>query len=77
MVIKRKMNLQWFLKSLKHIHLVESNGDFGKVELLGAMLHTGNTAIKRNYYLGRKWGKLNEDGSLNTTALGCVCRTYD
>ena len=44
----------------------ESNGR-GKVELLGAMLHTGNDSNKKKLLLGRKWGKLNEDGSLNTT----------
>ena len=44
----------------------ESNGR-GKVELLGAMLHTGNDSNKKKLLLGRKWGKLNEDGSLNST----------
>jgi len=52
----------------------ELNYDFGtnsnargKVELLGAMLHTGNKSNLRKLLLGRKWGELNEDGSLNTT----------
>ena len=44
----------------------ESNGR-GKVELLGAMLHTGNDSNKKKLLLGRKWGKLNEDGSLDST----------
>ena len=44
----------------------ESSGR-GKVELLGAMLHTGNASNKRKLLLGRKWGKLNEDGSLDST----------
>ena len=44
----------------------ESNAR-GKVELLGAMLHTGNKSNLRKLLLGRKWGELNEDGSLNTT----------
>ena len=44
----------------------ESNGR-GKVELLGAMLHTGNDSNKKKLLLGRRWGKLNEDGSLDTT----------
>ena len=44
----------------------ESNGR-GKVELLGAMLHTGNASNLKKLLLGRKWGKLNEDGTLNTT----------
>ena len=52
----------------------ELNYDFGtdsnargKVELLGAMLHTGNKSNLRKLLLGRGWGELNEDGSLNTT----------
>ena len=45
-----------------------ANGDFGKAELLGAMLHTGNTSNLRKLLLGRKWATLNEDGSINTTA---------
>ena len=42
----------------------ESNGR-GKVELLGAMLHTGNESNLKKLLLGRGWGKLNEDGSLD------------
>ena len=38
----------------------------GKVELLGAMLHTGNKSNLRKLLLGRGWGKLKEDGSLDT-----------
>ena len=45
-----------------------ANGDFGKAELLGAMLHTGNTSNLRKLLLGRGWAALNEDGSINTTA---------
>ena len=45
-----------------------ANGDFGKAELLGAMLHTGNTSNLRKLLLGRGWATLNEDGSINTTA---------
>ncbi len=45
-----------------------ANGDFGKSELLGAMLHTGNTSNLRKLLLGRGWAALNEDGSVNTTA---------
>ena len=44
----------------------DSNG-IGKVELLGAMLHTGNDSNLKKLLLGRGWGSLNEDGSLNTT----------
>ena len=43
----------------------ESSGR-GKVELLGALLHTGNDSNKKKLLLGRGWGKLNEDGSLNS-----------
>ena len=42
----------------------ESGGSKGKIELLGAMLHTGNESNLRKLLLGRKWGKLNEDGTL-------------
>ena len=45
-----------------------ANGDFGKAELLGAMLHTGNTSNLRKLLLGRGWAVANEDGSINTTA---------
>lgn len=45
-----------------------ANGDFGKSELLGAMLHTGNTSNLRKLLLGRGWAVANEDGSINTTA---------
>ena len=45
----------------------ESNGR-GKVELLGAMLHTGNESNLRKLLLGRKWGKLNEDGTLDRSS---------
>tara|TARA_B100001287_G_scaffold255886_1_gene240334 strand:- start:696 stop:4313 length:3618 start_codon:yes stop_codon:yes gene_type:complete len=42
----------------------ESNGR-GKVELLGALLHTGNESNLKKLLLGRGWGKLNEDGTLD------------
>jgi len=45
-----------------------ANGDFGKAELLGAMLHTGNTSNLRKLLLGRGWASINEDGSINTVA---------
>ena len=44
----------------------DSDG-IGKVELLGAMLHTGNESNLRKLLLGRKWGELNDDGTLNKT----------
>ena len=45
----------------------ESGGQ-GKLELLGAMLHTGNDSNKRKLLLGRKgWADINEDGSVNTS----------
>lgn len=37
----------------------------GKAELLGALLHTGNESNLRKLLVGRKWGSINEDGSLN------------
>ena len=39
----------------------------GKVELLGAMLHTGNKSNLRKLLLGRGWGQLREDGTLDTS----------
>ena len=44
-----------------------ANGGYGKVEILGAMLHTGNASNLRKLLLGRGWGDINEDGSLNTS----------
>ena len=44
-----------------------ANGGLGKVELLGAMLHTGNNSNLRKLLLGRGWGDINQDGSLNTS----------
>jgi hypothetical protein len=44
----------------------DSDG-IGKVELLGAMLHTGNDSNLKKLLLGRGWGSLNEDGTLNRT----------
>ena len=38
----------------------------GKAELLGAMLHMGNKSNLRKLLLGRGWGQLKEDGSLDT-----------
>jgi len=43
------------------------NGGLGKAELLGAILHAGNESNLRKLLLGRNWGKLNEDGSLDTS----------
>jgi len=44
-----------------------ANGGYGKVEILGAMLHIGNASNLRKLLLGRGWGDINEDGSLNTS----------
>ncbi len=43
------------------------NGGIGKAELLGALLHTGNKSNFRKLILGRGWGELNEDGSINSS----------
>lgn len=45
-----------------------SAGFATKKELLGALLHTGNESNLRKLLLGRGWGYLNEDGTLNTTS---------
>lgn len=44
------------------------NGGIGKAELLGALLHTGNESNLKKLLLGRGWGRLNEDGSLDASA---------
>ena len=41
------------------------NGGIGKAELLGALLHTGNESNYRKLLLGRGWGVLLEDGTLD------------
>lgn len=43
------------------------NGGIGKAELLGAILHTGNESNYRKLLLGRGWGFLREDGTLDDT----------
>lgn len=42
-------------------------GGMGKVELLHAILHTGNESNKKKLLLGRGWAKENIDGSLDTS----------
>ena len=37
-----------------------------KAQLMGALLHIGNTSNKSKLLVGRGWGSLNEDGSLNS-----------
>lgn len=44
------------------------NGGIGKAELLGAILHTGNESNYRKLLLGRGWGQLNPDGTLDDSA---------
>jgi hypothetical protein len=43
------------------------NGGNGKAELLGALMHMGNLSNLRKLLLGRGWGSLNEDGTLDTS----------
>lgn len=43
------------------------NGGIGKAELLGALLHMGNQSNFKKLLIGRNWGSLNEDGSLNAS----------
>jgi hypothetical protein len=42
-------------------------GGMGKVELLHAILHTGNAGNKKKLLLGRRWAQQNEDGSIDTS----------
>lgn len=44
-----------------------ANGGIGKAELLGALLHTGNKSNLRKLLVGRGWGKINEDGTLDAS----------
>ena len=44
------------------------NGGIGKAELLGALLHTGNASNLKKLLLGRGWGSLREDGTLDASA---------
>ena len=39
----------------------------GKAELLGAMLHTGNTGNFTKLLVGRGWGEIREDGTLDSS----------
>jgi hypothetical protein len=41
-------------------------GGMGKVELLHAILHTGNAGNKKKLLLGRKWADVQPDGSIDT-----------
>jgi hypothetical protein len=43
------------------------NGGNGKAELLGALMHMGNLSNLRKLLLGRGWGSLNEDGTVDTS----------
>lgn len=48
------------------INAPELNYTFsGKQELMGALLHTGNESNLRKLLVGRNWGSVNPDGSLN------------
>lgn len=42
-------------------------GGMGKVELLHAILHTGNAGNKKKLLLGRGWGQVLENGELDTS----------
>lgn len=54
------------------------NGGIGKAELLGAILHMGNESNYRKLLLGRNWGALNEDGTLDGSAwTAFMQRMYD
>jgi hypothetical protein len=42
-------------------------GGVGKAELLGALMHTGNDSNKKKLLVGRGWGSINEDGTLDSS----------
>lgn len=55
-----------------------ANGGIGKAELLGALLHTGNQSNLKKLLVGRGWGEINADGSLNASRwTAFVQRMYD
>lgn len=43
------------------------NGGIGKAEVLGALMHIGNDSNMKKLIVGRGWGQLNEDGSVDTS----------
>lgn len=45
----------------------EDNGGIGKAEVLGALMHSGNESNLRKLLIGRGWGRLLEDGSVDTS----------
>lgn len=47
-----------------------AHGGMGKVELLHAILHTGNESNMRKLLLGRNWGTERADGSVDTSRWG-------
>jgi hypothetical protein len=42
------------------------NGGYGKLELLGALLHSGNDSNLRKLLVGRNWGALDASGTLDS-----------
>jgi hypothetical protein len=42
------------------------NGGYGKLELLGALLHSGNDSNLRKLLVGRNWGDLDASGTLDS-----------
>jgi hypothetical protein len=49
------------------LHLRLRPGRHGQVELLHAILHTGNAGNKKKLLLGRGWGQVLENGELDTS----------
>ena len=56
------------LVNKKGIHYVFGRErGMGKAELLGAMLHTGNKGNLTKLLVGREWGEIREDGTLDSS----------
>lgn len=51
-----------------------AQGGMGKVELLHALLHTGNESNMRKLLLGRNWGTERADGSVDTSRWEALIR---
>ena len=67
-IVKLSEPIRKSMDLTKKIESPELNFEFkNKAELLGALLHVGNESNLKKLLVGREWGALNEDGSVNTS----------
>lgn len=84
----QKINIQKYLEMVKGIektitidkidatelgYMFGANGS-GKAELIGALLHTGNQSNMTKLLVGRGWGELQEDETLDTSRWDAFVR---